>query len=82
MNVQVSGETVRGEGNEELSLSFPAPYSRVSFRVPLARDFSRYSLNGVLVSRLLGYYCYERWLHCHHNGSVNFKSTSTPESIC
>ena len=38
----MSGETVRGRGNEELSLSFPTPCSRVSFRVPLARDFSHY----------------------------------------
>ena len=52
-NMRVSGEAVRGEGKEELSFSFPAPCSRVLFCVPLARDFSRYSLNGELACRLL-----------------------------
>ena len=39
---QNSVADVRGGGNEVLSLSFPTPCSRVSFRVPLARDFSHY----------------------------------------
>ena len=52
-NMRVSGESVRGEGKEELSFSFPAPCSHVLFCVPLARDFSRYPLNGELTRRLL-----------------------------
>ena len=35
-------QSFEGEGNEELSLSFPAPRSRISCCEPLERDFSRY----------------------------------------
>ena len=65
-NARVIGEPVRGVGNKELSCSFPAPCSRVSFRVPLAR--------GDLAHRLLGFHYCEKWLHRHHNGSVDSKS--------
>ena len=42
------------------------------------------ALNGELARRLFNYsfHCCERWLHCHHNGSVNSKHTHTPKSIC
>ena len=52
-NTRVSGEAVRGGGNEELPLSFLAPFSRVSFRVPLSRVLSQYPLDGELPRRLL-----------------------------
>ena len=35
-------QSFEGEGNEELSLSFPAPRPRISCCEPLERDFSRY----------------------------------------
>ena len=47
-NARASVEAVRSGGKEELLLSFPALCSRLSFRVPLTCDFSRYSLNGEL----------------------------------
>ena len=51
-NTGASLEAVRSEGIEEIPLSFPAPSSRVSFRVPIACDFSPYPLNGELTRRL------------------------------
>ena len=40
-----------------------------------------YPLNGDCASKLLGFHCCERWLHRHHNGSVNSKRTHPPKSI-
>ena len=51
-NSRASHEAVRSEGIEEIPLSFTAPSLRVSFRVPIACDFSPYSLNGELTRRL------------------------------
>lgn len=49
---QASFEAVTSEGKEVLTLPFPAPCCHVSFRLPLACDFSRYLLNGELTCRL------------------------------
>ena len=81
-NERVSDQSMRGGGNKQLSLSFPAARSCVFFRVPLTRDFSQYPLNGDLAHRLLGFHYCERWWHHHHNGSVNSKCTQTPKRIC
>ena len=35
-----------------------------------------------LLAGRYSFHCCERWLHCHHNGSVNSKHTHTPKSIC
>lgn len=48
---RASFEAVRSEGKEVFPLPFLAPCSRVSFRVPLAWDFSRYLLTGELTCR-------------------------------
>ena len=55
------------------------------FHVPLARDFSRYPLikwRASLLAGCYGFYFCERWLHRHHNDSVNCKRNHTPKSIC
>ena len=35
-----------------------------------------------LLAGCYGFHCCERWLHHHHNGSVNSKHTHTTKSIC
>ena len=49
---------------------------------PLARDFSRHPINGVLARGLLRFSLLWEMVHHHHNGSVNSKRTHTPKSIC
>ena len=54
-------------------------------RTLLPRLFSLAELSELSESLLVGCYGFhfcERWLHRHHNGSVNSKCTHYPKSIC
>ena len=71
-----------GRGKRRLLTFFLAPCSRVSFRVPLERDFSRYPLNMKrLVVGCYGFHCCKGWLHRHHNGSVDTSLPIPPKAF-
>ena len=76
-NAWASSKAMRGRGNEELSSSIPDLVTVSCFAC-----HSHVTSLREIALRLLRLSICERWLHHHHNGSVNSKHTHTTKSIC
>ena len=68
------------EAEELTSSHFPPPASALLPRL-LSRATRALLLSEKLLAGCCGFHCCERWLHRHHNTSLNFKRTHTPKSF-